>query len=153
MSDDHAPEGFASAVVYKDPVAALKWLEAAFGFEPSMVIFTPDGQMVHSQMRFGQGRIMVGYEWTDDHKSPASLGGKNTQTVSVQLERDVNAHCEHARAAGPAIEQEPQDQFYGDRSYRARDPEGHIWTFSQTVRTMTREEWDAAGGVVTKDRP
>lgn len=152
MSDDHAPQGFASAVVYKDPVAALKWLEDAFGFEPFMVITTPDGQLVHSEMRHGQGRIMVGYEWSEDHKSPSSLAGKNTQTVHVYLTSDIDAHCAHARAAGAEIQQAPEDQFYGDRTYRARDPEGHIWTFSQTVKHMTREEWDAAGGFVTKDR-
>ena len=38
------------------------------------------------------------------------------------------------RAAGAEILQRPETQFYGDRTYRARDPEGHIWTFGQTVQ-------------------
>lgn len=153
MSDqDYAAPGFASAACYRHPAAALKWLEAAFGFEPFMVITTPDGELVHSEMRYGTGRVMIGSEWSDDHKSPASLGGKNTQTVHTQLDEDIDAHCERARAAGAEILAEPEDQFYGDRTYRARDPEGHIWTFSRTVKVMTREEWDKAGGFVTKDR-
>jgi hypothetical protein len=38
----------------------------------------------------------------------------------------------------------PETQFYGDRTFRARDLEGHIWTFGQTVQEMKPEEWDAA---------
>lgn len=152
MSDDYAPPGFASAICYRDPAAALKWLEDAFGFEPFMVITSPEGELLHSEMRYGEGRVMIGNEWTDDHKSPASIHGKNTQTVHTHLNEDIDAHCERARAAGADIHQEPEDQFYGDRTYRARDPEGHIWTFSQTVKVMTRGEWDEAAGVITKDR-
>jgi hypothetical protein len=42
---------------------------------------------------------------------------------------------------------EPEDQFYGDRTYRAVDPEGHVWTFAQTVRQVTREEAEQASGL------
>ena len=31
---------------------------------------------------------------------------------------------------------EPEDQFYGDRTYRARDCEGLMWTFAQHVRDV-----------------
>ena len=48
--------------------------------------------------------------------------------------------------AGAEILQEPEEQFYGDRTYRARDPEGHIWTFGQTVKAMDPAEWDKAMG-------
>jgi len=44
------------------------------------------------------------------------------------------------------ILQEPTDQLYGDRTYRARDPEGHVWTFGQTVR-RSREEAEEASGL------
>ena len=50
-------------------------------------------------------------------------------------------------AAGAEIIMEPEDQFYGDRSYRCRDPEGHIWTVGQTVKVVTREEAEAASGL------
>lgn len=150
--DDHTRPSFSSALCYRDPKAALRWLEAAFGFEPFMVISDQQGNLMHSEMRFGGGVIMVGSEWSADHKSPANLGGKNTQTVHVHLPSDLDAHCERARKAGAEILQEPETQFYGDRTYRARDPEGHIWTFGQTVTVMTRTEWDAAIGAVTTDR-
>ncbi|MFN3524198.1 MAG: VOC family protein [Phenylobacterium sp.] len=135
-----------SAVCYRDPRAALAWLEEAFGFETFMLIEDGQGQIVHSEMRFGDAAVMVGYEWSDEYKSPASLGGKVTQTIHISIKDDVDAHCARTRKAGAVIVAEPQDQFYGDRTYRCRDPEGHIWTVSQTVKRLSREEAEAAAG-------
>ena len=140
-------QSFIPALFYRDPFAALKWLEKAFGFELAMLITDADGNFGHSQMKFGNGTIMVGGEWSADHQSPASLGRKCTQTVHVHIDEAIDKHCERARAAGAEIIAAPEDQFYGDRTYRARDPEGHIWTFGQTVRNVTREEAEKASGL------
>ena len=153
MSSIDARPTFSPALSYRDNRAALAWLEQAFGFEPFMVILDQDDTILHAEMRFGDGVIMVGAEWSASRKSPASLGGVCTQTVHVHLREDVDAHCERARAAGAVIEMEPQTQFYGDRTYRAVDPEGHVWTFGQTVTPMTPAEWDKVAGVTTRERP
>jgi uncharacterized glyoxalase superfamily protein PhnB len=136
-----------SAVCYRDPKAALAFLEAAFGFELVMLIEDGEGNLVHSEMRFGDAAIMIGSEWSADHKSPASIGGKNTQTVHIKIGSDVDAHCERARSAGFEILMEPETQFYGDRTYRARDPEGHIWTVGQPVQAVSREDAEAVSGL------
>jgi uncharacterized glyoxalase superfamily protein PhnB len=151
MSEYFRPT-LSSALCYRDPKAAFRWLEDAFGFEPTMAILDKEGNLVHSEMRLNDGLIMVGSEWSPMHKSPRSIDGFNTQTVHIQLKDDIDAHCERARKAGAVISQEPETQFYGDRTYRAVDPEGHIWTFGQTVTQMSADEWDKAGGFVTKTR-
>ena len=154
MVDHPRGKGLSSALSYQDPKAAFRWLEDAFGFEPLFVLLDADGNLAHSEMGFGASTLMVGSEWTDDHKSPKSIGGKNTQSVHIQLAvgDDIDAHCEKARAAGADILAEPDTQFYGDRTYRAKDPEGHIWTFGVTVEEKTAAEWDAEGGFTTKTR-
>ncbi|MBZ9683040.1 VOC family protein [Mesorhizobium sp. ESP6-5] len=136
-----------SGVFYKDPRSALDWLEAAFGFERSMVVSNAEGKLVHAEMRFRDCYLIVDCEWADHVASPASVQGKNTQSVYVRLKDGLDAHCEQARAAGAAIIQEPADQFYGERQYRARDPEGHVWTFTQPVRSVSREEAERLGGL------
>ena len=154
MPELYRPKGFSSAVSYVDPKAAFRWLEQAFGFEPLFVILDENDNIAHSEMSYGESVVMVGSEWSERHRSPKNLGGKNTQTVHVQLTRgdDIDAHCERAREAGAEILQEPDTQFYGDRTYRACDPEGHIWTFGVTIKEKTPEEWDRAGGLRTKMR-
>jgi uncharacterized glyoxalase superfamily protein PhnB len=142
-------EPFVAAVVYHDVKRALDWLERAFGFELSMLIEGTDGdpRTSHAEMSLaGRGRIMISGEWADWTRSPSSVGGANTCFVHVHLQHDVDAHCARARAAGAEIMAEPSDQFYGDRTYRARDPEGHVWTFSQTVRKVSKAEAEAAIG-------
>ncbi len=144
--DEHV---FTTSVHYRDPKAALEWLERAFGFEVTMAIDGPPDapEMCHYEMSCaGEGRIMVGAEWDGWVRSPASIGGANTQTVHVQLPTGLDDHCERARATGAVIAAEPSDQFYGDRTYRAVDPEGHRWTFSTHVRDVTRAEAEVAIG-------
>jgi len=141
---------FTVAAFYRDPRAALEWLARAFGFEVTMAIDDPenDPRNSHYEMAVeGRGRIMIGGEWADWTRSPASIGGANTQSTHVDLARDIDAHCDRARAAGAVIVAEPQDQFYGDRTYRAVDLEGHVWTFAQHVRDVTRAEAEQAIGL------
>lgn len=143
---------FTSSVHYQDPKAALSWLERAFGFETTMAIEGPPDapEMCHYEMSVGgSGRIMIGAQWEASVKSPKSVGGANTQSVHVKLEGNaaaLDAHCEKARAAGAVIAAEPNEQFYGDRIYRALDPEGHRWTFSVHVKDVSRADAEAAIG-------
>jgi len=140
---------FTPSLHYRDPKAALSWLAEAFGFEVTMAIDGPPEapEMCHYEMSCaGRGRIMIGGQWADFARSPASVGGANTQRVHVQLPGGLDAHCERAKAAGAVIQAEPTDQFYGDRTYRAVDPEGHAWTFSTPVRHVSRAEAEAAIG-------
>lgn len=143
---------FTPALCYKDPDAALAFLEKAFGFEPAMIIRDAEGRLAHSEMRLGEGLVMIGSEWDAMTRSPASLDGRTTQTVHVHLETDIDGHCARAAAAGARILAQPETQFYGDRTYRAVDPEGHIWTFGQTVETLSPDEWDARSGLKTEMR-
>ncbi len=138
---------FGSSLVYVDPRAAIEWLELAFGFEKTMLIEDDENNVVHSEMSFGNGYIMVGGQWSERTRSPRNLDGSNTQSIHVALDSDIDEHCARARAAGAEIMQEPEDQFYGERTYRAVDLEGHMWTFGQRVREVTREEAVAATGL------
>lgn len=137
---------FIPAIVYKDNRAALKWLQAAFGFEPNEVLSDAAGNIVHAEMMHDDGVVMIGNEWADWTRSPASVGGKNTQRVFVRIQRGIDEHCARARQAGATIVMEPADQFYGDRTYMAADPEGHHWTFAQAVRSVSLQEMEEATG-------
>ena len=140
---------FTAAVFYRDPKAALDWLSRAFGFELTMAIEGTDDDPTgcHYEMSVGgRGRVMIGAEWHDQTRSPASVGGANTQNCHVELPGGLDTHCDAARAAGAVIAAEPAEQFYGDRTYRAIDPEGHMWTFSEHVRDVSRAEAEAAIG-------
>jgi uncharacterized glyoxalase superfamily protein PhnB len=142
---------FIPSLAYQDSRAALEWLQSAFGFEPSEVLTDVQGNIVHAEMTHEDGVVMIGNEWADWTRSPASLGGRNTQRVHVRIARGIDEHCARAREAGAKIVKEPADQFYGERSYIASDLEGHHWTFSQPVRNVSNEEMEQATGFKFKN--
>lgn len=145
MSDSRP--GLVSAVVYRDPKAAIAFLEKAFGFDLSLLIEDDQGNLAHSQMEYAGHRIMIGNEWSENHASPASVGARNTQSVHIYIAADVDAHCERAKAAGAEILAAPETQFYGARTYRCRDPEGHIWTVSADVEVVSVDEMEKRSGL------
>jgi uncharacterized glyoxalase superfamily protein PhnB len=111
-----------------------------------MVLTDAKDNIVHAEMSYGEGTVMISNEFTSWAKSPDSVGGANTQRVHVRLDKGIDEHCARARQAGATIVGEPSDQFYGDRVYSARDPEGHHWTFAQPIRTVSVDEMERATG-------
>jgi uncharacterized glyoxalase superfamily protein PhnB len=138
-------------------MAALRWLETAFGFTTTLVVTDETGSVGHAEMCFGDGHIDIGAEWGSPEllgpakmKSPASLGGVGSQFVRVELAKGLDEHCARAEAAGARIVQRPQDQFYGARVYRALDPEGHVWCFDQNIADLSLAQMEAASGLKIK---
>ncbi len=147
------------SVYYLDPHAGIDWLCNAFGFELRLKVEGEGGRVEHAELVFGDGLIMVGQaephseqEQAADREgaragqekprqhyaSPEQLGGKHTQGLAVFVD-DVDAHHQRARAAGAEIFRQPETTDYGaeywaDRTYGARDPEGHVWWFMQRMR-------------------
>ncbi|HEY5412552.1 MAG TPA: VOC family protein [Caulobacteraceae bacterium] len=114
---------------YRDPEAALRWLEAVFGLETEMMVSDPEGKLAFARV---QGPVGIVAE-APGRPSPASLGGASTQTVDVTLSDDLDAHYRRALQAGARIVIEPRQEFYGATNYVAADLEGHLWCFSQRV--------------------
>ena len=131
---------------YQDPNAALAWLERAFGFETRMLVADGEGGVIHSESAFADGMVMVVGPPRDQAVSPMAWGGRRTGSTHIQLTDGIDAHCERARAAGAHITREPATQAYGDRVYACNDPEGHQWSFGQTVNAMTADEMAVATG-------
>jgi len=131
---------------YRDARAALDFLQRAFGFETRMVVDDGQGGVIHSESVFLGHVVMVCGPPPAKYAAPLDLGGKSTASVHVQVPDGLDDLFEQARAAGATIEREPEDQPYGDRVFVCLDPEGHSWSFGQTLRTLTAEEMAKATG-------
>lgn len=141
------PEGsprLSPLLTYNDIPAALDWLAKAFGFEKRMAMPGPDGSIMHAEMAIADAVVMMGPASGEaGRKSPNDLGAVN-QSLYVYVD-DVDAHFEKARAAGAKIVSEPENQFWGDRSYYAQDPEGHHWNFATHVKDVAPEDMKPPG--------
>ncbi|MDQ0462772.1 putative glyoxalase superfamily protein PhnB [Caulobacter ginsengisoli] len=150
MSEPQA--SISPALFYRDKVAAIRWLEEAFGFDTTLVVTNPDGQPGHCEMGYGGVTFAIESHWADWTRSPASLGGANTQSIRMTIDGDIDAHCERARAAGGKIITEPMTEYYGMRLYDVVDLEGHVWRFEKVIQKMTLAEMQAAGGFAIRDK-
>lgn len=116
------------SLTYHDALAAIDWLERAFGFE-RMGVHTGEGpdvrQVAHAELRFGTGVLMMG--------SPRPGHDAAGQRTPYAYVADVDAHCERARAAGARITTEPHDNDYGGRGYAVQDLEDNEWFFGSYV--------------------
>ena len=140
------------SVAYQDPAAAIAWLERAFGFELALLLTDESGCIAHAEVAHKGARIGVMREWSSTDllgpaqvKSPKSVGAL-TQFVWVTVD-EVRGHCDRARKAGARIVQEPKDEPYGDRTYRALDCEGHVWNFRQRLRSVSDEDFEKRTGL------
>src|SRR4029450_6688412 len=63
-------------LTYDDTQGAIHWLETAFGFERASVHDGPDGAVVHAELRFGDGMIMLGPSGPNEFglRTPRELG-------------------------------------------------------------------------------
>src|SRR5688572_4569710 len=132
MAGKHQGSSLISCLGYKDADAAVEWLCRAFGFQEHAVYRDDAGKVMHAELTFGNGMVMLGPDQGGEFGKrfmtlPERAGGRCTQIVCIIVD-DVDAHHERARAAGAEIVMAPQDQSYGGRSYAARDPEGHAWS-------------------------
>ena len=131
---------------YKDAAAAIEWLCEAFGFEKHLVVPAEDGTIVHAQLTFGNGMVMLGSaresEFDDLQKPPSTLGRAVSQSPYIVVD-DPDQHYARAVAAGAEIVVEIKDEDYGGRDYSCRDPEGHVWNFG------SYDPWAVAPGAAS----
>ena len=121
-----------SAMRYRNPAKMIDWLCDAFGFTRHGVYHDDNGAVVHAQLTYGNGMIMLGPntegEWSKHFAQPDEIAGRETQTCCVTV-TDCDAHHAQAVAAGAEIIDPLAEKPYGGKGYGARDPEGHLWWF------------------------
>ena len=123
MSHESQGPTFVPYFGYRDAAVALQWLASAFGFEKTQEFLGPDETVMHAEMSFAGGMIMIG---TSPDKQRGETPPEHGIYVCVD---DVDAHYERAKKAGAQIVYGPEDTEFGTRRYRVQDPEGYEWSF------------------------
>lgn len=114
-------------LVYTDAKAAIQQLTEAFGFTQVAAYEGEDGAVMHAELSYGNGMVMLGSKGTGSVFDKAMRGAGPTGVYVVV--DDVDAHHRRAAEHGVEILMEPTDQDYGSRDYMARDAEGNVWSF------------------------
>jgi len=126
---------------YRNAKAMIEWLVEAFGFEKQAIYEGPNGVVMHAQLIFGNGMIMIG---SIDNGTPSSkllkqpdeIGGAETQTPYLVV-ADIDALYAGAKAAGAKMVMDLEEKEYGGKAFSCVDPEGHVW------HVGTYDPWEA----------
>ena len=121
-----ATQSIYTTLRYRDAMAAIDFLERAFGFERGAVHQGDDGTVQHAELRYAGEWIMLG---STSDGSDGRLAVENGPTWVYVVVDDPDAHYERAVAAGAEIVRGLTDEDFGSRDYTARDPEGNVWSF------------------------
>jgi PhnB protein len=138
------PEGYSTVTPYliiKNASKAIDWYKQALGAQELFKMASPDGRVMHAEIRIGNSPIMICDEFPEmsaDWRSPETLGG-----VSCGLwiyTDDCDAAYEKAISAGAKSVSPPADMFWGDRYGQFTDPFGHSWGVATHKEDVSMEE-------------
>jgi PhnB protein len=130
-------------LVVSDGAAAIAFYCEAFGAaELGERFAAPDGAVIHAELQIGDSVVMI-TEDSADAAPPAgspSDPGATVNAIMATYWEDVDAAWERAISAGATVVFPLEDQFYGERGGRLRDPFGQQWMLSQRTEILTHEE-------------
>jgi PhnB protein len=138
------PEGFHTvtpSIVVSDSAKAIAFYKKAFGAEERGVHKTPDGKIMHAEIRIGDSVVMLNDEFPGmgpGPRSPDTL--KGTTAVLHIYTPDVDAAFKRAVDAGAGVIMPVADMFWGDRYAQVTDPFGHRWSIATRKEDVSAEE-------------
>lgn len=122
-----------SSAWYEDPAKAIDWLCNAFGFEVRLKVEGDDGSILHSELVFGEGVVMVGSAKKESRpgssyrQSPRMIGGANTRLKCPSIPfvllfcGFLLFHICSIDRTGPIVPAEPQQTYEGCEEKFAAD--------------------------------
>jgi len=120
-----------SYLVVEKPSKLIEFVKTVFGAELIDSSITPDGEIMHAEIRIEDSIIMMGQASEEWKAIPAMLYIYVPDTDSVY---------QKALDAGAVSVMEPSDQFYGDRNAGVKDENGNLWWIATHVEDVTPEE-------------
>ena len=136
------PDGYHTVTPYlviKGAANAIDFYKKAFGAVELTRLESPDGRIMHAEVRIGDSPLMLCDEWPDwNALGPQSIGGT---AVSIMLYLDdVDSVVNRALEYGATLLMPVADQFWGDRMGTVADPFGHKWSIATHTEDVAADE-------------
>jgi PhnB protein len=136
------PGGYHTASPYliaANAAAALEFYRTAFGATLKRRLATPDGKIMHAEVKIGDSIVMLADEFPSHEAfGPEHFGGSPVSVV-LYVENADTLYAQALRAGATSL-RPMADQPFGDRSGTIRDPFGHRWTLTTHVEDISDEE-------------
>ena len=138
------PAGFHTitpSLVVRDAAKAVEFYQKALGAKVRGVHYTPDGKVMHAEVKIGDSIFFFNDEFPDMKAfSPLALGG-SAVTLHIYC-KEVDAAFERAVGAGAKVLMPVMDTFWGDRYGQLEDPFGHRWSIASRKENLSQKEME-----------
>jgi PhnB protein len=132
-------EGITPYICIRGAARAIDFYKTVFGAEETLRLADPSGKIGHAEISIGGRHVMLSDEFPDwGANSPEAIGGSPV-TLHLYVD-DVDAVVARAVGAGATILRPVEDQFYGDRGGKLRDPFGHVWWIATHIEDVSNDE-------------
>ena len=137
------PEGYHSItpqITCRDAARAIDFYKEVFGATEVARSASPDGKIMHAELKIGDSRIMLNDEFPGMCSAPAPTA-THSSYLFLYLE-DVDSVYNRAVSAGSRVDMPLDNMFWGDRYGKITDPFGHQWGVATHVEDVSFEEME-----------
>ncbi len=129
---------------YRDPAAAVHWLEGVLSATEVLRLTMPDGRIGHAELAIGTSVISVGFAVGSAPEIAAPVTRATLRMMTLVFVDDVDDVSERVARYGGSVVDHATDQPWGLRQAVIADPEGYLWEPSTHRWDATPESWGAA---------
>lgn len=118
--------------------ASIAFYVEKLGFEKSMSLDGPDGKTAWAMVNLGDS--MFGLSRAD-----SAIGGEGVMfMVYIPEKADIDEYYEEVQGKGAVLEGEIKTEYWGDRTFTLKDPDGYMLSLCKTVQQVdVAEIWAA----------
>ena len=145
----HGVQAVLPMLVCRNVSAEIDFCKTTFNAVEKVRRPGPDGKDAHAALTINEAMIMLECEWPTIASHPPQMDGSSPVIIYVYV-ADVDLAIEKAVAAGAKVLIPAKDQFWGDRTGRIMDPEGHVWMISSRVEETTSAEREGRWSKILK---
>jgi PhnB protein len=135
------PEGYHSVTPYlvvDGASNAIEFYKRAFGAVERFRMPAPDDKVGHAEIQIGDSVIMLSDPFPGMGSNAPSGAGESAGLMLYVA--DVDALFKQAVDAGATVTMPLDNQFWGDRYGKLRDPFGHCWHLATHIEDVSPEE-------------
>ena len=127
-------------LIVKDMEKSIAFYTQTLGFENTFKMPDPAGNLVHANLVWKNVHLMLGpTTWLPEELIPYRGAGVDFY-ILVEEDDDIDRYYAMLQEKGANIVKPIEDQFWGDRTFSLKDPDGYQLTFAKTLREVSPEE-------------
>jgi uncharacterized glyoxalase superfamily protein PhnB len=135
----------APSIRVKDMQKSLDFYTKTLGFQTIDKLTRRDGRIAHASVGLDSTLLMLSpVEYVRTPQTKEELA-KNKLGVGVEFyiaitgSKKLDQFFTEVKAKGVAVINEPKTEYWGDRIFTVKDPDGYALTFSEHVNDVTPE--------------